>query len=637
MASKIRVLTEDTINKIAAGEVIENPASVVKELVENSIDAGSTEITIEINSGGRQLIRISDNGCGMNRDDALLCLERHATSKIRSVDDLEGVMTMGFRGEAIPSIASISKFTLLTCPQPTETANNPKGTLLIIDGGKIITVSDAARAPGTTIEVKNLFFNVPVRRKFMKSPAVDANEVVKMATQIALGNPSLKFQLIVDGKNELNTSRPKSDEFQGSLKSRIHDILGQELVENSRYFEHATEEFSIKGFVGMPLYTRHNRTGQWLFINGRGILSPLIAMAVKDGFGTCLPTGRFPVFVLHFHVSGELVDVNVHPQKREVRLRQEQYFREQIAKGIQDCIHKTSTTSLPEPSFSPCISPVFAEAVHAPMPFDEPPKWRFSAPQPTTFTPPPRVELPNRPPIEFRTTPTAQPTTLSEQSLRFEEPPKPPKPAQWTPRIIATIPGYVLLETTASTTNAPTSDITIIDQKAAHCRILYEKFSAALRGGPSVLQPLLVPQSLELLPNEAAQLRKLLPQLNAMGLHVREFGPRSFIVEAVPELLSHENLDTLILDILESGLEADQREITDPKILAEHAKRLSIAVNRRAISAKKRLSLVEAQSLIEQLQQCDNSRVCPQGRPIFAPLSSEEIAKFFQHTTVGSL
>jgi DNA mismatch repair protein MutL len=626
MASKIRVLTDDTINKIAAGEVIENPASVVKELVENAIDAGSTEITIEINGGGRQLIRISDNGCGMNGDDALLCLERHATSKIRSVDDLEGVMTMGFRGEAIPSIASISKFTLLTCPQPTESHPDPKGTLIIIDGGKILTVAAAVRAPGTTMEVKNLFFNVPVRRKFMKSPAVDSNEIVKMVTLIALGNPMLKFQLIIDGRNELNTSLPKSKDFQESLKSRMHDILGREFVENCRYFEHSTEVFSIKGFVGTPLYNRHNRTGQWLFINGRGVVSPLIANSVKDGYGTCLPTGRYPVFLLHFNVSGEFVDVNVHPQKREVRLRQEQYFREQIAKGIQDCIHQNPSTSDPfsEP-FVPTISPVFADAIRSPIPFEEPPQWRFSAPEPTKFVPPPRVVLPNTPPIEFRRTPAPEdPPATQQQQLRFEttssSKDSAPTPA---PRIVATIPGYVLVE------NISVSTISIVDQKAAHCRILYEKFSEALEGSPAVLQPLLVPHSIELLPNEAAQLRKMLPHLNAMGLQVREFGPRTFIVDAVPEILSHENLDTLILDVLESGLDVDQR-------VGEQAKRLSIAMNRRAVSAKKRLSTVEAQSLVEQLHQCENSKVCPQGRLISAPLSPEEIAKFFQQTTAIS-
>ena len=597
MATKIRVLTDDTINKIAAGEVIENPASVVKELVENSIDAGATEITIEINSGGRQLIRITDNGCGMVRDDALLSLERHATSKIRSVDDIEGVLTMGFRGEAIPSIASISKFTLLTCPE------EGTGTLIIVDGGKIFSVSDAARARGTTIEVKNLFFNVPVRRKFMKSPAVDANEVLKVATMIAVGNPLLKFHLISDGKTELNTSRPPSEDFQTALKRRIYDLLGQEFSDNCCFFERSSEEFTLKGFIGTPSYNRHNRTGQWLFVNGRGVVAPLIATAVKEGYGPCLSTGRYPVFVLHLHVDGELVDVNVHPQKREVRLRQEQFFREQIAKGVQDGIQQ-----VPEKEeLQPLVSPVFAEAIRAPISFEPAPRW--------TFTPPPRVELPKAPPITYR--PAVEPQR--EQQMRFEAPLQEPKVL---PRVIATLPGYVIVEGEGSA-------LAVIDQKAAHCRILFEEFSQAIQGAPVSHQPLLVPHSLELMPNEAAELRKILPQLNAMGVHVREFGPRSFIVESVPDILAQESIETLLLDLLEneniSGASLDQ------------ARKVSIAMNKKAVSAKKRLTMVEAQSLVEQLYTCENRKVCPQGRTICTSLSSEDMNRVFQQAMAGAL
>ena len=223
-SSKIRVLDEHTINKMAAGEVIESPASVVKELVENSLDAQATDICVEIKSGGRQLIRVTDNGCGMNPDDALLCLERHATSKIKEVEDIQSIFTMGFRGEAIPSIASISKFILLTCAQ------EGKGTLLIVEGGKIIQCGEAVRSQGTTIEVKSLFFNVPVRKKFQKSPAYDANEILKIITILSLGHPHVKFQMIDNEKSVLQTGMPIETDFKEQMKDRIATVLGAEFI-----------------------------------------------------------------------------------------------------------------------------------------------------------------------------------------------------------------------------------------------------------------------------------------------------------------------------------------------------------------------------------------------------------------------
>lgn len=367
MPSKIRVLSDHTINKIAAGEVIENPASVVKELVENSLDAGSTDICIEIQGGGRQMIRISDNGCGMNSDDALLCLERHATSKLREVEEIHSLSTMGFRGEAIPSIASISKFNLLTCPAK-EGDTEPVGSMVIVDGGKMVSCSPAARSQGTTIEVKSLFFNVPVRKKFLKSPSIDASEILKTVSLIALGHPSIKFQLIIDGKNTLIAHSSKDPAFGTQLQERIESVLGTDFTRNATYIEETKDGISLKGVIGQPGYTRHNRTGQYLFINKRGVVSPLVAYAVKDGFGSSIPSGRFPVFVLHLEVSGDLVDVNVHPQKREVRLRQEQTIKELIIKAVRNGIGQGSSAYEFTSDFNAhegAPNPVFAEAFYS--------------------------------------------------------------------------------------------------------------------------------------------------------------------------------------------------------------------------------------------------------------------------------
>lgn len=361
MPSKIRVLDERTINQIAAGEVIENPASVVKELVENAIDAGSTDICIEIKGGGRQLIRVSDNGCGMIQDDALLCLERHATSKIRNVDDIYAIGTMGFRGEAIPSIAAISKFTLMTCYK-----GENKGTMVSVEGGKILQSTPVVHAPGTTVEVKSLFFNVPVRKKFQRSPAYDANEILKMISQIALGYPEIKFQLMSDQKTILTAPTTNSEAtFQEKLKQRIKDILGMDFVETSYSVSGAQEGYKLQGLIGMPAFTRHNRSGQYLFINRRAVVSPLIGYAVRAGYGTTLSTQRHPVYALHLTVPGELVDVNVHPQKREVRLRQEQILREMVVAAIRDALQQN-----PQPT---------VEVVSLPASFPEE-KHHFSLP-----------------------------------------------------------------------------------------------------------------------------------------------------------------------------------------------------------------------------------------------------------------
>src|ERR1700733_11151590 len=319
MPSRIGVLDEHTINQIAAGEVIENSASVVKELLENAIDAGSTEISVEIKAGGRQLIRVTDDGCGMCRDDAILCLERHATSKIRNLEDVYSIGTMGFRGEAIPSIASISKMTILTCEE-----EGKEGTLVMVDGGKIINCVSAARSRGTTIEIKSLFFNVPVRKKFQRSPTYDGIEILKVVSIQALAHPEIKFQLIHNQNHELSLMSQTNEDFLSQLGGRVSSVVGSEFKAGLKTASFDKEKYHVQGFLGLPTYTRHNRTGQYLFINRRAVFSPFISYAVREGYGTSLATNRHPVYVLHLTLPGYLIDVNVHPQKREVRLHQEQ-------------------------------------------------------------------------------------------------------------------------------------------------------------------------------------------------------------------------------------------------------------------------------------------------------------------------
>lgn len=642
MPSKIRVLSDHTINKIAAGEVIENPSSVVKELVENSLDANATDIGIEIQGGGRQMIRISDNGCGMNADDALLCLERHATSKLREVEEIHSLLTMGFRGEAIPSIASISKFNLLTCPIPENNQASP-GTMVIVDGGKIVSCSPAARSPGTTIEVKNLFFNVPVRKKFLKSPSVDTNEILKTVSLIALGYPEIKFQLISDGKNLLMAPPSNGATFEETLCSRIENVLGQDFSQNMTFIEGQKEDIVLRGFIGEASYSRHNRTGQYLFINKRVVTSPLVAYAVKEGFGTALPTGRFPVFVLHLSVSGELVDVNVHPQKREVRLRQEQLIKELIIKTVRNSLNRGHSFLNEVPAGN--ISPVFAEAFKS----QEPPSFH-SIPETWVFQPsPPTLNSHASNFSHFEETKETSYSPFKTQEIPFKEnvlptqltPPSeisfsfsPLKEAP--PKALMTISNYILLDAHNSHSfiekgcRQPEKEgLILIDQKNAHARILFEKLSES-QSLPIIQQTLLIPHTIELSSYESENLRNALSSLNKMGIHIKEFGPNTFLVDAIPQIFGNSHIEQLIADIIHELRSSQHEHSSELVAMQKQAKHIALAATRSSISLHKRLSLLEAQSLIDQLVTCKQPYLCPSGKPILAQLSLEDLAKLFQ-------
>lgn len=658
MPSKIRVLSDHTINKIAAGEVIENPASVVKELVENSLDAGSTDICIEIQGGGRQMIRISDNGCGMNPDDALLCLERHATSKLREVEEIHSLSTMGFRGEAIPSIASISKFNLLTCPATEEGAAPSLGTMVMVDGGKIISCNPAARSQGTTIEVKALFFNVPVRKKFLKSPSVDANEILKTVSLLALGYPEIKFQLLSDGKSLLMAPPSRESSFAEKLGSRIETVLGSDFLQNSSLIEAKKDKITLEGVIGQPSNTRHNRTGQYLFINRRAVVSPLVAYAVKEGFGTSIATGRFPVFVLHLSVDGDLVDVNVHPQKREVRLRQEQLIKELITQAVRSGISPSRSSffpSSPTTNSNSAINPVFSEAFPAQgssFTQDVPETWVFqpkahfenpicSRPDflhseerkavslPSSAFPP--QKHPYQEPSFKELSVSTKPQTHTASSLPFSNPSEEPLKAT------TTIPGYILLDNSMhhpflekGCRLPEKGGIILIDQKNAHSRILFEKLSQGQANQPIAQQTLLVPHTIELNSYESEILHTSLPLLNKMGIHIQEFGPNTFLIDAIPQAFGNSNIDILVADIIHDLRSLQTEHTNDQVIFREQAKRIAQAAARATVSCSRRLSLMEAQALLDQLIKCQHPYLCPSGKPIIAQITLDELAKLFQ-------
>lgn len=640
VSSKIRVLSDQTINKIAAGEVIENPASVIKELIENSLDAQATHICVEIQEGGRQLIRISDDGWGMSADDALLCLERHATSKIREVEDIQELFTMGFRGEALPSIAAISKFTLLTCPRSEEKNKQEEGTLILVEGGHLISCSSAACSAGTTLEVRSLFFNVPVRRKFQKSPAFDTQEILKMIGLLALAYPTVHFELMSDQKLLLKTPLTSSlSSFKDLLSKRIECVLGQEYRSTLLPLKFQQNPYEIEGFIGSSLAHKPNRTGQHLFINQRLVVSPLIAAAVLEGYGSMLPTHRYPLFVLHFRMPGHLLDVNVHPQKKEVRLRQEHQLKETIIHAIQSALRQTQTQqphsqqiemSLPEenspiPAFWAPYASLLSPLSKSPPKTDE--KWKF---QPNESSCPFVSETM---PLAIDDQKTATPSSLSPLALKCP----PPKPlvlalAPVTPRILATIVDYCILDPfyldsklfCFSIESKQEGGLALLDQRAAYARIHYEQLLKRSTGAES--QSLCLPLTLQVTASEAHAIREYLLIFNQMGFGLREFGDHVFVIDACPAFLKQEQLQPCLTLILQDLIEIQ----TSTRLQMQKEEQFALAACRASLPTAKQLSMEEAQSLIQQLMTCELPAQCPLGKPICLYLTKTEIAKWFQ-------
>jgi DNA mismatch repair protein MutL len=479
---KIRILDERTINQIAAGEVIENPASVVKELVENALDAGATDIVVETEVAGRGLIRVSDDGCGMDQDNLLLSVERHATSKLTSVDELEALQTLGFRGEALPSIASVSKMTLKSC------SLDGKGSCLQIEGGRIEKFSPFSRCRGTTIEVKSLFFNVPVRKKFQKSIGWDRGEIHKVLTKFVLSYPSCGFSWINDTK-QLMAFTPDDG---GDI--RIKGLLGEEFMHQSLPVEHERGNLSLCGRISRPQEHRPNRVGQYLFINQRGVASPWVAKKVVEGYGRRLPPHRYPLFVLHLTLPPSWIDVNVHPQKTEIRIREEEKLSAFILEAL------ASSLELPEKA-----------VVASPAAMDFP------------------VDLPHFTVAE----PVAEYHTSEEELCWFTSHIK----------SLGRVKHYLFVE--------EEEGIRVVDLASARERVLFDELSRRERKLET--QALLLPIQLTVTGKERFLLSEHLQTLNEKGISIRHFGGDTFIVDAIPALLEPNEIPDFIYAYLEEG------------------------------------------------------------------------------------
>ena len=577
--SRVRLLSDTLASQVAAGEVIERPASVVKELVENSIDAQAQAIEVMIRRGGISLIRVTDDGIGMDRDDALLCLERHATSKIRTAADLATVGTLGFRGEALPSIASVARFRLATREKEAVA-----GTEVIVSGGRIETVRDGGEAPGTQVEVRSLFYNLPARRKFLRSENTETRNIEHQLNLQAIGHPGIAFSLVRDERVVFQLPATKT------LRDRIRDLMGSELLARLLEVEPAHGKLRVSGFVGQAGVSRASRAQQFVFVNGRAVESPVIGAALKEGYHTALMKGQFPVTFLFVELPPAEVDVNVHPAKREVRFRDPAGVREAVVAAIRRTL-ESDRSSWQEQFRGPAVPEI---------PFVR---------RAETMTPSNNVAQPNFP-VEMR--------GLAATDDRFSPNEERRPVAEHQFRILGILNKlYVLME------NA--EGLVLVDQHAAHERILFEELRRRMeeKGVPS--QRLLLPQVIELAPRDAEWIERNLATLQKMGLGVEEFGRHTFKLESLPPFLSGAEPGQLLQDVIDSLKSASNS--SSPLRLGEEM--IAKTVCRHAVKANDLLRQPEVEKLILDLLECELPYCCPHGRPTMIQISLGELEKKF--------
>jgi DNA mismatch repair protein MutL len=597
--SRIRLLPETVASQVAAGEVIERPASVVKELVENSIDAGAHKIDIFIRRGGISLVRVNDDGSGMDRDDALLSLERHATSKIRSVSDLEAIGTLGFRGEALPSIASVSRFRLTT-----REKDAVAGTEIIVNGGKIDIVRDGGEAPGTQVEVRSLFYNVPARRKFLQAETTESRQIEHQLHLQAIGHPATAFTFGRDDRVVFQLPAT------AALTDRIRDLYGNELLAQLLPLNGTDQsEMRISGLIGRAGLSRQTRAQQHVFVNGRAIESPLITTAIREGYHTALMKGQYPVTFLFLELNPGAVDVNVHPAKREVRFRDPNGVREAVSRCIQETLGRGRAD--------------WQEKFRAPL--SESGGTRAVAPQNEKGGSPP-CELPELE-REFalrgqRSIEIGGTTSVSSPNFpateKFVEPDRARLSTPQQFQIIGVLNKlYVLME------NA--DGLVLVDQHAAHERILFEELRRRMeeQGVPS--QKLLISQTFELPPRDADWIEQNMSTLQKMGIGIESFGPNTFRIDSLPGFLNLTDGAQFMRKVIDDLKNASDR--SSPMRLGEEM--IATSVCRHAVKANDPLRYLEVEKLIQDLLECDLPYCCPHGRPTMIQISNAELERKF--------
>ena len=617
--SKIRVLADHVANQIAAGEVVERPASVAKELVENSIDAGATRITIEIEAGGRRLLKVSDDGEGMVRDDAVLAFERHATSKIHETDDLAAIATLGFRGEALASIASVAKVELTTCVEGAKAA-----TRVTIEGGRMRDVKDAAHPRGTTIAVRDLFFNIPARRKFLRSEATETYHLANLVTHYALAHPEIAFTFVNNGR-EMVRAAPAKD-----LRERAYQIFGNEFLENLLEVNSGEPAVArVTGFVSAPRDRRTSRDSQYLFVNRRFVRDRMIGRSLSEGYRSILPHGVYPAALLFIETPLEEVDVNVHPAKTEVR------FRRQAA--VADAVREAVRNALASSGYAP---PEEREPEPQPPPRVVIEERIITASATASAAPAPSIQIAPQPRIDFIPEPSGDEIARDIEAMlqRKSVPPsvqsvaplpplnsaekiaKPPEPESLSQNI------RPLGQLDESFIIATDDDgLLLIDQHVAHERILFDKYRALEAERRTESQQLLVPQTFDLTPAQTAVFDELAPELENYGFELMRLSGRTVAIKATPaDLPASEarNMLAELLDTVDVEKKNSARETLRDEIAASLACHAAIKVNMPLAPEKMRW-------LIDRLMQTSSPTTCPHGRPVILRLKTKDILKGF--------
>jgi DNA mismatch repair protein MutL len=613
----IRILPDILSNQIAAGEVVQRPASVVKELVENSIDAGATRITVEMDKGGKSLIRVSDDGTGLSRDQALLAIERYATSKIFTKEDLFAIASFGFRGEALPSIASVSRFCLVTRPHDADTA-----TKVEMAGGKLVQVSDTGAPAGTLVEVKHLFFNTPARRKFLKADTTEAAHITDTLSGLALGNPSLGFRLF--SQNRLVKHFPPNQD----LRHRAMQVLGQDAADHLYEMDYSAGDIRVTGVCANPAVTRATAGRIYLFVNQRLVHDKGVVAALFRGYTGRIMKGRYPVAVVCCDLPCGRVDVNVHPSKREIKFLDARPVYQAVTAAVnmaltaaqQQISTYTGSRSGPDPRPASLINaPRFAQA---------PISW---APDQAVSADPLIVEKSMDACEENRGAPVPDSDRLGHEvrqtferfrtSENKSDPPPPANPLDrsFVPRVVGQVMGtYIVAEQEGS--------LMLVDQHAAHERVVYEALKHRQNHLAADSQYLLVPETLELSAQEADLLSGILTDLAGLGLVIEPFGGTTFVIKAVPGLLDQSSVKTLVTGIVDTLMETGDTAVKEQW---RETCLMSMACH-HAIRANRTMSLPEMEKLIKDLLACDNAFHCPHGRPTIVTFDKFQMEKLFK-------
>ena len=659
---QIQVLDQITIDKIAAGEVIERPASIVKELVENSIDAKAASVTVEIQDGGISLIRVTDNGSGIEREDIRNAFLRHSTSKIRKVEDLAHIASLGFRGEALSSISAVTRTELIT-----KTKEDTFGTRYVIEGGVEQSLEDAGAPDGTTFLVRQLFYNVPARRKFLKTPMTEAGHVQDLLMRLALSHPEVAFTFINNGQTKMRTSG------NGKLKDVIYSIYGREAAANLIELDYSMDGLVMKGYLGKPVITRGNRNFENYFVNGRYVKNAMLSKAIEDAYKDFLMQHKFPFVVIHCEVDGEKIDVNVHPTKMEMRFQRQQDVYNIVYEGV----HRT----LLEPELIPQVeapapkvisqpkseSPFLLKPKTAPRPMEKKPEEKEEPHDEAYFMKKMKervlsyhqrnssAEVAKKEQI-FR--PQAQAERIKDALARAKEVEKQPqKQAEEQPELIRETPVYETKPVTEEKAEQLNlfeehllkrekkaeykligqvfetywlvefeNSLYIIDQHAAHERVLYERTLKEMKNREFTAQYLSPPIILSLSMQEAQVLNENMDRFTRIGFEIEPFGGEEYAVRAIPDNLFGIAKKELLLEMLDDLADGISTSMT-PELIDEKVASMSC---KAAVKGNNRLSAQEADALIGELLLLENPYHCPHGRPTIIAMTQRELEKKFK-------